>query len=93
MYDLDIPLRDVSSLYVTSLRPWYRIYGFDYSYGTLLVIFHLGVSFDDVTRSSNVRMTVCCQFPVNDTVILFLDRRHLLEVMRQRHVNGGVGCP
>lgn len=45
----DIPLRDVRSSHVTSLRDSFCMYDFGYSRGTLSVNFHSAVSVDDVT--------------------------------------------
>lgn len=50
--DQDIPLHDASLSHVISLRASFRMYGCDYSRGTLFVTFHPGMSAEKVNALS-----------------------------------------
>lgn len=86
MEDPDIPLREDRLSHVTSLRPSFGMYGFDYFRGILLVTFHSRVTTDGMTTTSTCGMTVDRRVLSNSAKNSLLDGRHCLKAMRQLHV-------
>lgn len=87
---LDILRCDAGLSHLALLPASPRIYCFCYSRGTLSVDSHRGVSTDDVTTQSTVRMTAVSQVLNNGAKVLFLGRLQRLRAMRQLHVVGDI---
>lgn len=62
--------------------------GFDYSCGTLHVIFHLGVSAKRMTTPPTGGMSAGCQVLKNSVKVLLLDSRRCWEAVCQLYVEG-----
>lgn len=88
---LDIPLRDVSLSYVTSLSFLFRLYDFEYSRGTQSGTSHAEMSTDNVTMSSTGCVTAGRQVLSNGSNVFLLDGQHRLEAMRLLHREGDLG--
>lgn len=86
----DIPQGDVSLSPLNSLQTSFRLYGFDYSSGTISVTLHPVMSVVDLTTPSTDGMKLGCQVLSNYAKVLLLDGRHILKGVRQLHVEGEV---
>lgn len=84
--DIDILLRNVNLLPITSLHASLSLYGFYYSCGTISVTPHPMVIFEEVETLLADSMIVVHRVINERAKILLLIRRHFLEAMKHLRV-------